>query len=162
MARPTWQYAVRSRIEINTQGKGDLAAGLNKLGEEGWELVAVEAGEYYFKRGAGLPRALGSAGGLGPARPLGIGTPGAAPSPAPTDMQVVRLKQADAVAMAKLVRDYFSAGDRRGAARSIPNVVADERTNTLIVGGTAEEISTVHRLIQALDVPGADRRQGKP
>jgi hypothetical protein len=36
-------------------GKGDLAAGLNKLGEGGWELVAFEKTRFILKRQSSVP-----------------------------------------------------------------------------------------------------------
>jgi hypothetical protein len=51
--RPTavvqWEYRVVPKDKLLQLGKQDLAAGLNKLGEEGWELVVVD-GAYVFKR----------------------------------------------------------------------------------------------------------------
>lgn len=44
-----WEYQVLTRQQVIDLGKKDLAAGLNQLGDEGWELVAVDAG-YIFKR----------------------------------------------------------------------------------------------------------------
>jgi hypothetical protein len=44
-----WEYRVLTRQEVVDLGKKDLAAGLNKLGGEGWELVAIDA-QYIFKR----------------------------------------------------------------------------------------------------------------
>jgi hypothetical protein len=57
-----WEYNILTTIEIEKlsgQQAGALVAGLNKLGEEGWELVAIEPGHvpppvrlprYVFKR----------------------------------------------------------------------------------------------------------------
>jgi hypothetical protein len=44
-----WEYRVVSKDQLLEWGKKDLAAGLNKLGNEGWELVVVDGG-YIFKR----------------------------------------------------------------------------------------------------------------
>ena len=44
-----WEYRVVTRDQVIEQGKNDLAAGLNKIGSEGWELVVVDGG-YIFKR----------------------------------------------------------------------------------------------------------------
>jgi hypothetical protein len=44
-----WEYRVLTKDQVLDLGKKDLAAGLNTLGEEGWELVAVEPA-YIFKR----------------------------------------------------------------------------------------------------------------
>src|SRR6516162_1884631 len=44
-----WEYRVLTKEQILDLGKKDLAAGLNQLGDEGWELAAVESA-YIFKR----------------------------------------------------------------------------------------------------------------
>jgi hypothetical protein len=44
-----WEYRVVTKDQVAEIGKNDLAAGLNKLGSEGWELVVVDGG-YIFKR----------------------------------------------------------------------------------------------------------------
>jgi len=46
---PRWEYRVVTKDQVVELGKNDLAAGLNKLGNEGWELVVVDGG-YIFKR----------------------------------------------------------------------------------------------------------------
>jgi hypothetical protein len=48
-AWPRWEYKAVSRADLEALGrKGDLAfrltVGLNQLGAQGWELVAVESG----------------------------------------------------------------------------------------------------------------------
>jgi hypothetical protein len=47
-----WEYRVLTKEEVSALGKKDLARGLNKLGEEGWELAAIETA-YIFKRPKG-------------------------------------------------------------------------------------------------------------
>src|SRR5690242_12280434 len=47
-----WEYRVLSKEQVLELGKKDLTAGLNALGEEGWELVAAEP-SYIFKRPKG-------------------------------------------------------------------------------------------------------------
>lgn len=48
---PCWEYRALSRAQVVELGKNDFVAGLNKLGEEGWELVSVTRGDdYIFKR----------------------------------------------------------------------------------------------------------------
>ena len=44
-----WEYRVLTRDQISDLGKKDLAVGLNKLGNEGWELAAIDS-SYIFKR----------------------------------------------------------------------------------------------------------------
>lgn len=60
--RSKWEYRVLTPSaieELGGKGTGALAAGLNKLGDDGWELVAIEPGHvpppvklsrYVFKR----------------------------------------------------------------------------------------------------------------
>jgi hypothetical protein len=48
-----WEYRVLTEEQVIALGKKDLAAGLNKLGDEGWELVTAGA-RYIFKRPKGL------------------------------------------------------------------------------------------------------------
>ena len=66
-ALPKWEYRVLTKDEVLKLGQKDLTAGLNKLGDAGWELVAVESdaqepasraaqksAQFYFKRPANL------------------------------------------------------------------------------------------------------------
>ena len=46
---PQWEYQVLTKAQILDVGKKDFAAGLNKLGDEGWELAAFD-NAYIFKR----------------------------------------------------------------------------------------------------------------
>jgi hypothetical protein len=46
---PGWEYRVLTREQVLDLGMKDLAAGLNALGTEGWELAAVDTA-YIFKR----------------------------------------------------------------------------------------------------------------
>jgi hypothetical protein len=45
----SWEYRILMKEQIIELGKKDLTAGLNKLGEQGWELAAVETA-FIFKR----------------------------------------------------------------------------------------------------------------
>ncbi len=49
VASPRWEYRVLSKQQLLKLGKQDLAAGLNQLGKQGWELVGIDGG-YIFKR----------------------------------------------------------------------------------------------------------------
>jgi hypothetical protein len=44
-----WEYRTLTKDQLMNLGKKDLAAALNRLGEDGWELAAVD-GIYIFKR----------------------------------------------------------------------------------------------------------------
>jgi hypothetical protein len=48
--RLKWEYKVMPELDIRTLGKDDLAAGLNKLGDESWELVGLSESRFIFKR----------------------------------------------------------------------------------------------------------------
>ncbi len=50
---PRWEYRVLTKDQVLDLGQKDLAAGLNRLGHDGWELAAVD-GAYIFKRRRGL------------------------------------------------------------------------------------------------------------
>jgi hypothetical protein len=45
-----WEYKVLAEAYVEKLGEGELAAGLDQLGEEGWELVGGEKGRLIFKR----------------------------------------------------------------------------------------------------------------
>ena len=45
-----WQHKVLSESYVEKLGEGDLATGLDQLGEKGWELVGFEKGRFVFKR----------------------------------------------------------------------------------------------------------------
>jgi hypothetical protein len=48
-----WEYRGLTKDQILSLGNTDLVAGLNRLGDEGWELAGVD-GIYIFKRPRGL------------------------------------------------------------------------------------------------------------
>jgi hypothetical protein len=50
-----WEYRVLKREQVLEVGKKDLSAGLNALGNEGWELAGID-GVYIFKRPRDLIR----------------------------------------------------------------------------------------------------------
>jgi hypothetical protein len=50
-----WEYRVLTKEQVVDLGKKDLAAGLNALGDDGWELVVTEPA-FIFKRPKGLAR----------------------------------------------------------------------------------------------------------
>ncbi len=49
-----WEYRVLTKEQLLDAGKKDVAAALNHLGSQGWELVTIEPGSapptFYFKR----------------------------------------------------------------------------------------------------------------
>lgn len=48
--RRRWEYKVVPEVDLLKLGKDDLAAGLNKLGEESWELIGFQKTQFIFKR----------------------------------------------------------------------------------------------------------------
>jgi hypothetical protein len=49
-ARVRWEYKVMTTAEVRSLGKADLGAGLNRLGDDGWELVGIDKNRYALKR----------------------------------------------------------------------------------------------------------------
>jgi hypothetical protein len=45
-----WEYQVLTKAQLLDLGNKELAAGLNRLGDDGWELAAAVDGTYIFKR----------------------------------------------------------------------------------------------------------------
>jgi hypothetical protein len=54
-ARPRWEYKVLSEADIRRLAKDDLTAGLNALGQDGWELVGFEKTRFILKRQRSVP-----------------------------------------------------------------------------------------------------------
>jgi hypothetical protein len=48
--RLKWEYKVLPELAIRALGKDDFTTGLNKLGEDSWELVGVDQARFIFKR----------------------------------------------------------------------------------------------------------------
>jgi hypothetical protein len=177
LARPQWEYTVRSTNDFIDRGKPDFDAGLNRLGAEGWELVAVDpASRFIFKRptapfagprGVGGPGNIRTGGFVPPAQSgfaagasrsgggkSGDGPGGSMTPPAPLpEFQIVSLKYTPVEHAARILQQCFT--DVRGV-RSGPRVVADDRTNSLLLAGSDEQLTAVRRLIQVLDVEGAE------
>src|SRR5215813_13713414 len=90
--RVKWEYTLLERVDIEKRGAGDFVAGLNKLGEEGWEVISIIGprgargyGETLFKRLKESPR--GATGGL----PFSSGREGFRPGEAPNQLDPGRL-----------------------------------------------------------------------
>jgi Bacterial type II/III secretion system short domain len=147
--RPQWEYQTLTRDKLAELGKSDVTAGLNKVGDDGWELVAVtpaqearpgtpsRPAEFYFKRPKGqAPREERRS----------------APTQeaAPEAFQIVRLKYAPAPELGKTLQSVFG----RGALV----IVAEPRTNALILRGPMKQIEEVLMLVRDLDVEGEQRK----
>jgi len=137
-----WEYRALSRDQVAELGKKDFAAGLNKLGDEGWELVAVEShalpgggaaysvlATFYFKRPTARPEARVES-----------------PPPSQEEIKAFRLKHANAGAVKKALQELFGADGKR------MRLVADERTNQVIVQASTEDLFKIAAILQILDV----------
>ena len=133
-----WEYKALTRSEILQLGDKDLTTGLNKLGDEGWELVSSIPGEFYFKRLKG--RATADSG--------KTGTPPAA-EPKTGEYQIIKLKFVAAVDLAKTADAIF--GGKSAGVR----IVADPATNSILVWGSPPQITELRGLIVSLDVQDA-------
>jgi hypothetical protein len=154
---PQWEYTVRSVDEMTKLGEGDLTAGLNKFGEEGWELVLANLAQGFgtpmglcFKRAKAPPFGVGAVrAGIG----FGGGKGGVAAEPPPVavpQFHVVRLSYTPADHAARLLHQCFV--DRNGVETG-PRIVADERTGNLLLAGNEEQLVAARRLIDLIDVP---------
>jgi hypothetical protein len=141
-----WEYRTLTRTAIADLANKDFAAGLNKLGDEGWEMVAYAPpispqigppAEYYFKR----PKARAGAvvGGVAPPRAEAQSE----------DWVILKLKSASAVDFAKTADEIF--GGKGGGLR----VLAEPTTNSVLARGSARQIEELRRLISVMDVPEA-------
>jgi hypothetical protein len=145
-----WEYQVLNTLSIASLGKESFDSGLNQLGADGWELVAVESpgpkgtyAKYIFRRPAGT-------------RPKGEPKPGGAPGPkekpeARLELRMYQLKNAIAQDVSALLSDVL-----RASARDPMRVAADPRTNQVVVNATAQLHGEIEALVQRLDVPAAE------
>jgi hypothetical protein len=146
---PKWEYKVLFRQQIAELGNKDFAAGLNKLGDDGWEMVGVPSavpvgggqirgvqdGDYYFKR----PKSQAVAGG-GKVAALTAEVVN-------EDWVILKLKSANAIDFAKTADALFGGRNAGG-----PRVVADPNTNSILVRGTQRQVEELRRLTVALDM----------
>lgn len=136
--RATWEYKALVKSQITELGKTDLGAGLNALGDEGWELVAVDAGKgqatYIFKRAK--------------ARAMLVRPDKDDPKKAPRGSVTFTfvLKHARAPEVQRVIQMALGKKDEL-------RIAVDERTNTVILTGAEEVIAEVRELIGRLDVP---------
>ncbi len=154
-----WEYKV-----LLHQANRSMESALNDLGGAGWDvssMASVEGGSQVvlvLKRPKGSRVAAGTSLNSAPveAQPqlpsdagvkLGVGR-----SEKPGDgstMKVFRLQQADAVAMAALLKDFNKEG----------TVAADPRTNSLVVEGKPDLVMRMEALIQKLDSTHSSARE---
>jgi hypothetical protein len=160
-----WEYDVHSDDDLTKLGGGDLKSGLNKLGADGWELVAVGPGagsgqrlphdlRYYFKRAAVPPGgAFGFAGGGAPGAAVmtfGTGRVVTWEPAADEPPHVIRLKYARGPELLEILNYLY---------RQTPGtrLAADPRTNSLIVVAPEKQLGGIMQLVKELDVEGSER-----
>ncbi|GLP95925.1 type II secretion system secretin GspD [Paraferrimonas sedimenticola] len=68
-----------------------------------------------------------------------------------TDMKVVKLKFASAGEMVRIVESLYRAQGQNQGAGKAPKVVADERTNSVIISGDEKSRKRVEELVKRLD-----------
>jgi hypothetical protein len=160
-AGPKWEYKVLTKDEIAQLANKDFTAGLNKLGDEGWELFAVPAPTSGIGTGRG-PGERGPGGGRAPKeaeyyfkRPKAVRIlqeekAGGQKEQAKDDRnEVIKLKFLSAVDFAKTA-DALLGGRASGL-----RIVAEPITNSVLANGTPKQIEELHRLVVALDVSDA-------
>jgi hypothetical protein len=156
VAGPRWEYKIQTSDTLTELGQGDLAAGLNKLGDEGWELISVPAvepgrafgrprGDCYFKRPKASVRHDGPL-----TREPAAGTTEEA------QVRILMLKHAQAPELAKVLMQLLARGGYPAA------LVPEPRTNALIIRGSKKDIEGIEELAMRLDIPGADEAPAPP
>jgi type II secretory pathway component GspD/PulD (secretin) len=135
---PKWEYKALTKAQVADLGKKDFAAGLNKLGDEGWELVALEPGlegrsgrssgqtTFYFKRPAARTAET----------PPGTG-----------ELKVFKLKHLSAAHAAKVLQEVLAADPRR------TRIVSDVGTNQVLAYAPATDLLMIEKILTLLDVP---------
>jgi hypothetical protein len=140
-----WEYHVRSGQPTQTE--------LNKLGDDGWELVAIQSSEmsrgiqsvYVFKRLA-TSKAKADDKGAPP--------PDKGKESAKLELRTYVLKHASASDMAQLLDDVLRIN------KYVMRIAADSRTNQIIVNATTDAHEDIGLLLQRLDLPGDNVRPG--
>jgi hypothetical protein len=182
-SRVKWEYAILSREDITKRGAGDFVAGLNKLGDEGWELISItgprgapRAEEALFKRLKESSR--GATGGLnfrGGERPGGApnwrgqpgkGQPGKGRVPAgPAEISnVIGKATGGSKGTEKEVTNVIFLKHAKAASlqkiledlygqKNLFHIATDERTNSIILVGVEEALIEIQALLQKLDGP---------
>jgi hypothetical protein len=153
-AQPKWEYVVLTESQIESKGKNSKTTGLNELGKDGWELIAIDpairhpsgqtlqAAKFYFKR---------------PAVKLLLGPGGGNPPPAAgkdkKTVNVYTLKFLNAVNLVKTLQELLSNSDRGNF-----QMVADATTNTIIVDAGPGVQEVIESLIGRLETLATDQK----
>jgi Ca2+-binding EF-hand superfamily protein len=154
---PKWEYHSQTTATIAKLGDGDFLTGLNRLGDDGWELAGAEPTGIRFKRakrhGAGgetmvsLPGPYSGQAGRGKVK-NGLTPPGLKGTAKTESTDILALRNAKATDMQRLLRQLYA----KGAMASI-QLVADERTNSLLAYGSEEQLVELRRVVSELDRP---------
>jgi hypothetical protein len=158
VVRTAWEYRTLAWSAVEglapEKEKDRITAGLNKLGAEGWELVAVTpspAGrlEVVFKRQAG--RTL--RGGPGDRPRAAAAGPAAADAP---EFKIYRLRNAKAADMERTLSKILQAGGREGGGPRLA-LASDERTNSLLARAAPAQLQEIEALLSRLDTPDGEK-----
>ncbi len=76
--------------------------------------------------------------------------------PAASEFRIFKLEQATAAALQVTVNNLFTNRLSRGTTKDPVTVLADTRSNSLIVGASAAEMALAEALIKQLDIKGKD------
>ena len=173
-----WEYAIRRREDFQEMGGDDLQRAMNRMGESGWELVAVDGtfaqgrGHAYFKRPRNGPMPPAEADVMRdqpvpPAPPTPPGCPGGfggfggfargpgnnVPQPKETTT-IITLKNAQPSSMTQMLTMVFGTT----GARFVP----DSRTGRLILIAPEDKLAEIRKMVEELDQPApTDRRMTK-
>lgn len=166
-----------------------MPAGLNKLGNEGWELVSVNRAEqgpgstFYFKRtrghmpmagmmGTGMP-AMGMPGVGGPVMQGGLpaggraagGQQGGGPMMGGGGAGPMRPHADEDFKILRLKHAKAAPTAKLlkelYGERSAMRVASDERTNSVLVAGQDDQLARVEAIVMKLDVEGAEEKAKK-
>jgi hypothetical protein len=146
-----WEYRVEYESSLTNYSKRDLQAGLNALGADAWELIAMESSST-SRQGMFIFR-----------RPL-AGQPKPEMKPAPEkalkekaepqlELRLYPLKFADVHELSQLINSVLRDRPIR--------LAAEPRTNQLIVNATMESHGQIQMLLERLDIP-MDTDKAKP
>lgn len=152
-----WEYRVETPWSLTGDQKFSMTEGLNKLGNEGWELVAIESSSqkagnppsnYIFRRPT--TKAL--------IEPKPAVEPKLKEKPeARSEVRIYLLKHADPQEAAALLNDVL-----RVSRQDPMRIAADSRTNQIIVNGPVPAHVEIEALLQRLDVPTVEGKGPAP
>lgn len=158
-----WEYAVKTAAEIRELGNADIQAGLNKLGDDGWELITLDgtfgrvAGHAYFKR----PKTHRPTSPLvqvpvqGDTQSISFGNVASRQTKAAQAKEtttIVPVKNSNPLVLSQILQSVYA---RSSQIRFVP----DQRTNRLILVAPEDQVAEIKRLIDDLDQPAPTERR---